>query len=40
MEEEKKPVVSGRFSLWGEGEQGAMLGVKGMVKALTELPVK
>lgn len=28
----KKPVIGGRFSLWGEGKKGSMLGVKPMIE--------
>eukprot|EP00929_Paragymnodinium_shiwhaense_P080079 TRINITY_DN41747_c0_g1_i1.p1 TRINITY_DN41747_c0_g1~~TRINITY_DN41747_c0_g1_i1.p1 ORF type:complete len:583 (+),score=77.00 TRINITY_DN41747_c0_g1_i1:137-1885(+) len=33
-----KPVVSGRYSLWGEAASGLMLGVDALVKALATLP--
>lgn len=33
-----KPVISGRFSLWGNENDGPMLGVDGMISALKALP--
>lgn len=33
-----KPVISGRFTLWGNGTTGEMLGVPGMIAALTAMP--
>merc|ERR1711904_557324 len=33
-----KPVISGRFSLWGEATNGPMLGVDGLVEKLKVLP--
>ena len=35
-----KPVVSGRYTLWGEEAEGPMLGVDGMIAALTALPCR
>jgi len=33
-----KPVVSGRVSLWGQGETGPMVGVEGLIERLKSLP--
>lgn len=33
----QKPVIGGRFSLWGEGEVGSMLGVKALVRNMKRL---
>ena len=33
-----KPLVSGRFSLWGNGTSGEMVGVDGLIQQLIQLP--
>merc|ERR1711920_208205 len=33
-----KPIVSGRVSLWGEGDTGLTVGVNGLIKILKTLP--
>ena len=34
----RKVVVSGRYSLWGNGTSGPMLGVRPLIEALTAMP--